>query len=230
MKRYSQDDIHNVQHLRSKGLTYSEIKQRLNLQIPKATMSYWCKGIVLPSEYDSRVAKLTLDNLTQARSLALETNKMKRKQYLANIQERNLPISQNVADSNTAKIALAMLCLGEAAKYPHPFSLGNSDPRIIRLFLYLLKKCFDFDIAKVRCTVQCRADQDIQELEQYWVTVTNIPIAQFYKARIDPRTEGRPTKNTGYKGVLRVNYLDSNVQLELESIANLVYNHVITGP
>ena len=74
-----------------------------------------------------------------------------------------------------AKIALAMLCLGEASKTRGSFSLGSTDPRIITLFIELLKKCFTFDLEKIRCTVQCRADQNIELLETYWLNITKIP-------------------------------------------------------
>lgn len=120
-----------------------------------------------------------------------------------------------------------MLCLGEARKYnskTSSFYLGSSDPKIIIIFLAFLKICFDFKLEKVRCTVQCRADQNIEELEKYWMGITKIPKSLFYKAQIDPRTIGKPTKKIDYKGVLRVNYLDTKVQLELESLSKLLYN------
>ena len=121
-----------------------------------------------------------------------------------------------------------MLCLGEASKYnpkTRPaFTLGNSDARIITIFLELLKQCFRFDIEKIRCTVQCRADQDTKALETFWMDVTGIPKRLFYKPHIDPRTKGKPTKKPNYKGVLRIDYFDSKVQHDLESLANLIYN------
>lgn len=97
---------------------------------------------------------------------------------------------------------------------------------IIQLFLELLKSCFDFKLDKIRCTVQCRADQDILALEKFWMDITKIPKSLFYKARIDPRTIGKPTTNKEYRGVLRVDYFDTKVQLELESLSDLVYNHL----
>jgi hypothetical protein len=74
--------------------------------------------------------------------------------------------------------------------------------------------------------VQCRADQNIEELEKFWLDITKIPKKQFYKAQIDPRTVGKPTLNKNYKGVLKVDYFDTRIQLELESLANLVYNQL----
>ena len=98
-------------------------------------------------------------------------NKLKRSRMFEEFIITNKPISNKIHDTNIAKIALAMLCLGEASKWSFShrgFCLGSSDYRIITLFLKLLRICFrDFNITKIRCTVQCRADQNIIELQKY---------------------------------------------------------------
>lgn len=229
IKMYPPSLIQKARFLRSKGKTYKEIKQMLKLKVPKSTLSYWVKNVSLPEDYIKKVVKLNRINLNKARLIALKANKIKRQIFLFEINKRNTLIVNSIFKSETAKIALAMLCLAEAKKYTSKgssFNLGNSDPRIIVIFLALLKKCFNFNPEKVRCTVQCRADQDIEELEKFWRNVTKVPEKLFYKAQIDPRTIGKPTKKKDYKGVLKVDYLDTKVQLELESLANLVYNQL----
>jgi hypothetical protein len=68
-------------------------------------------------------------------------------------------------------------------------------------------------------------------LEKFWQKITGIPKNLFYKTRIDPRTIGKPTLKIDYKGVLRVDYLDSMPHHDLESLADLVYNQAIRlGP
>jgi len=57
--------------------------------------------------------------------------------------------------------------------------------------------------------------------------ITHIPSSQFYKPLIDNRTKGKPTLNKNYMGVLRVDYFDRKIQLELESLAKLIYNQLI---
>jgi hypothetical protein len=225
---YNRPLIQKAIKLRSEGLTYSEIRSALNLEIPKGTLHSWFKEIVLPKSYYDKVSKLNLKHLRGARLVAAKANKIKRQEFLDQLDKVNLPIAGLINNYEPAKIALAMLCLGEASKYKprRSFNLGSSDSRIIIIFLVLLRKCFNFNQSKVRCTVQCRADQSIEELERFWQDVTKIPKAQFYKAQIDPRTIGKPTKKENYKGVLRIDYLDIKVQLELESLAKLVYNQV----
>lgn len=230
MRRYNEALIQQAIRLRSEGQTYAEIRHTLNLKIPKGTFYSWFKNIVLSKDYYSKIAKLNRDHLKKVRLIAIETNRVKRQNFLSSLDKINLTIVDSIRNPETAKIALAMLCLGEASKYKSKttaFNLGNSDPRIIIIFISLLKFCFDFKLEKVRCTVQCRADQNVEELERFWQSVTGVPKRLFYKTRIDPRTIGKPTKKIDYKGVLRVNYLDTKVQLELESLSNLIYNKLL---
>lgn len=228
MQKYAESIIKDVRRLRSLGKTYGEIQQLIHYTIPKSTLSEWCKHVELPREYSQRISQLNVRNLSKGRSIAIEINKIKREEFFKRINELNVPIAQRIRDREIAKIALAMLCLGEASKYNpksrRSFSLGSSDYRIITLFLELLEYCFSFNLEKVRCTVQCRADQDIKGLEKYWRDITGIPERLFYKARVDPRTKGKATKKKEYKGVLKIDYFDIKVQHDLESLANLMYN------
>ncbi|PIS14457.1 hypothetical protein COT64_02520 [Candidatus Shapirobacteria bacterium CG09_land_8_20_14_0_10_39_12] len=231
MNRYSKEIILQACRLRSEGKTYGEIRNAIKINIPKSTLSEWCKKVSLPINYSKRISKLNFSNLNKARKIALEMNKIKREEFFNHIRKVNLPIVDKINDIKTAKIALAMLCLGEASKYSEKrssFYLGSSDSRIIIIFLKLLQKCFNFDIEKIRCTVQCRADQDTELLKQYWINITKIPENLFYKPLIDPRTIGKPTLKKDYKGVLRVDYFNTKVQLEIESLADLVYNYLHT--
>jgi hypothetical protein len=227
---YSPSLISKVRGLRTLGKTYPEIIEDIKTKIPKSTLSSWCKNITLPQEYSPKLKELNRSNLRKARKKALLVNKLKRVNLLEKLVKDNLTTAKTITNKQVAKIALAMLCLGEASKYNtktgRNFYLGSSNSKIIVLFLELLKICFNFNINKVRCTIQCRADQDIDSLEKYWQKITKIPKRLFYPSRIDPRTNNKPTLNKNYKGVLRVDYFDSKIHLELETLANLIYNRI----
>lgn len=231
MRSYSRDIRKQVRKLRALGKTFSEIRELLNINFPKSTLSSMCVGVNLPRNYFDKIRQLNHQYLSDALKGAWMKNKIKRQNYLKSVDNKNEPAALMINDNNIAKIALSILCLGEASKYGKgkSFYIGNSDPKIIILFLSWLKKCFDFKIEKVRCTVQCRADQNVSSLETYWQKITGVPKVNFYMTRVDPRTVGKPTENQNYKGVLRIDYLDIGVQLELESLAKLIYNRV-SGP
>ena len=231
---YSTNTITKVQQLRRQGKTYAEICHDLNIPIPKSTMSSWCHDVLLPRSYANKIKKINKQNLIQARKIALKTNKNIRLEYLNNINKKNKLTAKTIHNYSVGLIALAMLCLGEASKSKtkhRQFSLGSSDSRIIIIFLKLLKRFKGFDQSKIRCTVQCRADQNKSELENYWQNITQVPKSLFYPTRTDPRTLGKPTTKINYKGVLVVDYYNRKIQLMLESLADLVYNQLkIEGP
>jgi hypothetical protein len=210
--------------LREQGKTYSEIQKDLKVIIPKSTLSNWCSKIELPREYQDKIRKIILNNARKGRKVALVVNRRKRKEYLKSVANRNKHLAKALKNKDIAKITLVALYLGEGGKNQRGSLLfGNSDPFIISLFLYLLRYCYDIDESKFRCTLMCRADQNIKKLERFWSQVTRIPYSQFYKASVDPRTAGKPTRNKDYRGVCKIDYFSSDIYTELMMIPGIVY-------
>lgn len=228
--RYGNKLISEAKALRLEGKTYTEIKSILNLKIPKSTFVSWFRGIKLPSNYEEKIRLLNFEHLKKARLINIQKNKERRTYQFEEYQKNNKALVSKTTDKDILKIALAMLWLGEGFKTRGTFGIGSSDARIIVLFMFYLKKCYDIDIKKVRCTLQCRADQNISELESYWMKITDVPKGLFYKARIDPRTVGKATIDKEYKGVLRVDYFDVRIQDEMATIVNMLYNQISNGP
>jgi len=209
--------------LRKKGKTYSEIETMTGVAIPKSTLASWCKDIQTPDGYKSKIRQLNLKNLKKARQLAILANKKKQEKLFKALLAKNQFLVKYL-DKNVCKLLLSILYLGEGAKYKGTRSLrlGSSSAMIIRLYLKLLTKCFSVSKEKFRVTIQCRADQDIKNLEKFWGLVTNISRSQFYKTRIDKRTIGKKTLKRGYKGVCVIDYFDTKIQLEIELLAKQI--------
>lgn len=214
-----------VENLRKNGKTYGEIIKIIGQNIPKSTLSDWCKNIYLNSKQKETIDKKVIENCRKGMEVAWIINKERRKKYLESIVYRNRQLSSALKNKNTAKIALSMLYLGEGSKNLNRGSLrfGNSDPFVIDLFLNLMNKCYKIDKKKFRCTILCRADQDIKNLKKFWLKATKIPISQFYKTRIDPRTIGKPSKNLDYKGVCVIDYFSADLFLDLMQIPKTIH-------
>jgi hypothetical protein len=208
--------------LRKSGKTYSEISKKIGIHIPKSTLSTWCKGVVLTASHKRRIDEVIKKNIHRGRALALASNKIKRDDYLQKVYERVSHLGKIFKDKEVARISLAVLYLGEGSKTKSSIMFGNSDPRIISLFLRLLRYCYKIDESKFRCTLQCRADQDIKKLEKFWSDVTGIPNSKFYKARVDARTIGMLSKKPEYKGVCRIDYFSADLFNELMKIIEVI--------
>ncbi len=211
-----------VRQLRIQGNTYLEIVLNIKKPIPKSTLSNWCRDINTSPFYGQRIAERMLKGGELGREKSWRIRKQTRTAYLAEIKKRYKKYPEKLANKDFAKVVLAALYMAEGSKAKTRLTFGNSDPNIIKLFLKLLRKCFPITESKFRCTLQCREDQDINGLEHFWSLVTNIPFAQFYKARIDPRSKGKKSKKVDYKGVCRIDYFSAHMYNEIMTIADLL--------
>lgn len=225
---YKKTLIFQAKQLRKKGLTYNEINKDLGTRILKNTLSYWCKDIILPNWYRDKLIKINKKNLIKARTAAININKIKRKKFLLFLKEKNLPLVEKI-NTSLQKLLLSILYLGEGAKslIASTLTLGSSNALIVKLYLKLLKNCYPIDNSKFRVRIQCRFDQNIKNLEDYWRNVTKIDKKQFYPTYIDQRTKGKPTLKKDYKGVCTIHYFDKKIQLELIFLANAIIEKII---
>lgn len=222
MKSRFEDFKAKALSLRAEGKSYGEICKILKITIPKSTLSCWCKNFPLSKNQQARLKALTAQGIKRGRATALVVNKTKRENYIKEVNRRVCHLSKKLEDKNVAKIALAMLYLGEGSKKGGAMMFGNSNPTVIQLFLKLLRFCYNIDEHKFRCTVQCRADQDIRNLEIFWSKITSIPLDLFYKPQVDKRTTGLITKKVDYKGVCRIDYFSGDIFVELMQIVEVL--------
>ena len=198
------------------GRSYSEIQKTLKAKIPKSTLSYWMKYAQLTPEEQKRISKAMQFKIAFSQKRAVLANKEKRDRKFLELKQSAMRLLPLFKDNKVSKIVLAILYATEGSRTRRSsLMFGNSDPSIITLFLGLLRKSYSLDETKFRCTVQCRADQNTKELIYFWSKTTRIPIKQFYAARIDARSIGKPSRKKDYKGVCRIDYFSADIYNEL---------------
>lgn len=212
--------------LRKKGNTYKSINHKLGLKLPKGTLSYWLRNVKVPADFKHEQALLNQNYLARARIVALKKKLDDRENLFSTLRNKNDYLA-DIVWKNVAvqKLTLAMLYLGEGSRILKRGALmfGNSDPVIIKLFLSFLRNSYNIKEDKFRCTVQCRADQDIESLESFWEQLTEIPRKQFYKAQVDKRTSGKPSRKKNYKGVCRIDYFSAEILFDIVSIIEVLH-------
>lgn len=90
--------------------------------------------------------------------------------------------------------------------------LGNTDPRLIIMFLEFLKKIYNINIAKLRFGLQVFNDMNPQRALAFWKKYLNMPASQFHKLVVTPsRGVGTYRQKTKY-GVLTVYYCNKKLR------------------
>ncbi len=214
--------------LRRQGYSLEELMGLL--QIRKATVQGWVHRVPLSKKAKERLRSRILAGGEKGRSRAIIACRQKMEIWRQEVQERSREFLKDVQlNPAIGKMLCSVLYLCEGSKYPSSRQLGfgNSDARLIRFFLYLLRSGFAVDEQKLRCQVLYRCDQSLEDLICYWSRVTRIPKEQFYSSRPDERTRGRPTLQKDYRGVCSVQYLDTTLQFTLQSIGETLMEKMV---
>lgn len=222
MRVYNQSTKEKIRSLRSEGYTYSEIQTKVGMKIPKGTLNYICKGIVLTPLQRDRIFELMKPILAESRRKAVLANRRIFEAKIKGYRKANSELKEFMQDRRAKMVALAILYLGEGSKWQGSRTpkLVSADPMIIRLYIDLLRECYGVSVTRMYARVQHRADQNSEELVKYWSSITGIE--KFYPCYVDKRTIGKPTKKTNYKGVCSVGCAGSYIQLELAEIAGII--------
>ncbi len=108
------------------------------------------------------------------------------------------------------RVAGVMLYWAEGNKQKSTVDLANSDYRMIKIFLKFLREICQVDESRLRAFVYCYANQDIDDLENFWRRVTRIPKEQFSKPYI--RKDFSDKKKGKMKhGLVHIRYADQKL-------------------
>lgn len=223
-KKYSSDMIQSIRIKRAQGKTYQEINAELGTNVPKSSLSYICKGVDPGEDYKKRMLLEAKIRMGEIRKSAVQKNRKLFNQRIDQHRELALFLAPLINNIEIARLCLAMLYLGEGAKWRSRRGplLSSSDPRIIRIYLALIRNCYNVDEERIRCRIQHRADQSSKELVHYWSDITGFSIDRFYPCYVDKRTIGKTTKRLNYRGVCSIMCPGTDIQLELDLIADMI--------
>ncbi|MFA6459253.1 MAG: hypothetical protein WCV79_02570 [Candidatus Paceibacterota bacterium] len=208
----SRENIQKAIELRKLCFSLQDISCKLN--VPKSTIGGWVRHIQFSPEQKSILAKKASIHLDVARKKAKQWHQDEKVNRISLSEKEALMILNSVNISQEIiSIATALLYLGEGFKSKET-ALGNSDPLILKFFVYTLVSILKIDRSKISCELHLRADQDETKLKIYWSTVLDIPMEQFKKSSYDMRTLGTPSYAT-YNGVCVVRAGNIAIQRKL---------------
>lgn len=218
-RRYTPEFRAKTAALRRQGYSLYELRDLLKVRL--ATVQGWVRDVPLSIKAKRRIRRRILEGGKKARARAAVVNRQKIEVWKQGIREKSrLAIQEVPWNLSLGKLLCTLLYVCEGSRYPSSRALGfgNSNPRIIRFFLHLLRCCFGVDEWKFRCQIPHRWDQNLDLLVRYWSRITGIPKRQFYRTKPDRRTKGRETLRKDYRGVCFIQYLDTALQFTLQSI------------
>lgn len=193
-----------------KKLTIDEIAERLSLN--KTTVYYWVKDIPIPrkpargfrTEAQIRGTRAMQAKYTRAREMA----------YQRGVDE----FDSLIQVPTFRDFVCAYLCEGYR-RCRNTVAIGNSDPPIVVLGNRWIR---ELGKNKIRYSVQYHADQDLEELQEFWGNQLGVaPVAINHQRKSNSnQLTGRTWRSV--LGVLTVSMGDTELRARLQAWMDLV--------
>lgn len=187
--------------LRKRGLSYNEIRKQI--PVAKSTLSLWLKDVPLKEEhrqklYSKKIHYLSYGSQSQKERRLREVDEIVKKAK----DEIQLPISME-----SYRLCGATLYWAEGSK-GRGLEITNSDPYLILFMVNWFKKIFDIDPTSLKVHLNIHAEQNEMEIKKFWSNLCNIPLKNFCKTFIKPKSKGYK-KNNLYYGTIKIRVLKS---------------------
>jgi transposase-like protein len=206
--------------LRLKGYSIKEVAKTLS--IATGTSSTWLRDIKLSKKAILRLKKRKLLGQYRARQTKKHNNQLLLKQI---DKQANISLSKVNLNKETRLLLCSLLFWGEGSKTNQYVSFINSDPKMINVFITLLRQSYKLDETKFRALIHVHQYHNENQLKKYWSAVIKIPISQFSKSYLKPNTGKR--KRNNYPGSLRIRYYDHKIAKDLSAIYNMFSRQII---
>jgi len=194
-----------ARELRHQGYSMKQIALLLN--VSKGSVSAWVRDIQLQKDALSNIGKQYLIGREKARQTRLSNIVHKHEELYHKCKVEITPFS-----SRDIWIAGLMLYAGEGNKSSvvsnQHVELANSDPNILRTFIYFLIKICCIPREKIKVRLILYSDINSSEAHRYWSEQLNIPLSQFGKSFTKPSY-----KNSPYRHLRRSEYGTAHVCL-----------------
>lgn len=171
--------------LRKKEMSYSQIKKIL--KISKSTLSLWLRGYPLSKQRIRELRDCNEQRIERCRETKRKKKEKRLKLYYQEQKKFILPL-------NKRELYLAGLFLywGEGSKNSEAkLSISNTNPSIIKFFIYWLTKALKISRTRVGIQLQLYSDMDINKEIRFWSEDLQIPFSQFTRPYVKKTSSQR---------------------------------------
>lgn len=166
--------------LRKKGISVRKIAELL--KVSKSSASHWVRDIILTVEQLEKLRQSSIEGAELGRLKSALSQKQTRLTLIENLKNQGIERLSKISKREFLIAGLA-LYWGEGSKKDRRIEFCNSDPRMIKFFIYWLQSCFDIKIEDLRGYLGINEIHFTREniVKQYWSKLTGMPLSQFRK-------------------------------------------------
>ncbi len=209
--------------MRNDGESLKVIAKALN--VSKASVSGWVRGVVLTKERQKELflRGWTRESIEKRRSARIYNEEQKRSLI---IEEAKHDIKKVSPDA--LKIIGAMLYWAEGGKTKRMVRFANSDPQMVKVIMHFFRFTCGVKEEKFRAHIHTYSHLNSGKAEKYWSDITGIPRQQFYKTYVKPSIASKGKRDSLPYGTLDIYVCDTKLFLAImgwiSKIKDLILN------
>lgn len=193
-----------AKELRLKGKSFKAIAKKL--KVSPASIHNWCREIKLTLEQKEKLKRRSFEAFQRGRKIASENQRLKRLTEIERLKKEGIVDVSKISKREFFLVGVA-LYWAEGFKKDSRLGFANSDPNMVKFFLYWLTKICGVPKESIRLRVGLNISHKsrIKKVENYWSELIQIPISQFQKPFFQNFKWKKEFKNPeNYFGVLRI--------------------------
>lgn len=197
-------EMHKAKELRNQGMSLKAISEYLH--VSKSSVSRWVHDISLSKDAIAQLKKspYSTQAIEKRREVRLKNEALKRSLAINNARQSIRSIT-----STQLHLIGTMLYWAEGGKTQRLVRFSNGDPRMITIMMKYFREICKVPENKFRGYIHIHPHLDVEEAEQYWSSLTQIPRSQFFKTYRKPNSSSQNKKNTLPFGVFDIYVLDT---------------------
>ena len=173
-----------------KGMSYSQIKERL--RVSKSSLSIWLRDYPLSRERINELRAWSEKRIERFRDTMRRKKEARLNEAYFVQKKQLLPLT-----NNELFIAGLFLYAGEGSKTSFgEVSLSNTNPAIVKFFLYWLTKILYIPKDKIKIKLHLYRDMDKDKEERYWMGAIGLRKKHFK----NPYIKASSSKRISYRG------------------------------
>ena len=230
MNRWSISIKDTAKKMRHDGATYGEITK--NLGVVKSTLSDWLKNLPLPDHQYFTNRKEWLKNIRILSAKSKKKTRMQKEENIALSVKKEVNTWSFLHSTESQKSLLAMLYWAEGQKSPElgaPVNFTNTDPKLMLLFLTMLRNCYRLDESKLRVRLHLHWYHKINEVRSFWSMLLNIDESKFGKIYLKQRSKTK-TFRKNLAGICIVRYHSIDLRREIMQTAYNIHDTLTVTP
>jgi transcriptional regulator with XRE-family HTH domain len=168
-----------AKNLRESGLSISDIASKL--KVSKSTVSYWCRDIILSEAAIQKIIKSSERKSTVGILRYTESLRIERQERVLSDKRKGGTLLGKLSERDILCVGLGLYWGEGYKKGNQEFGFTNSDEKMLKFYIKWLETVFKVSKANLilRVSINELHKYRIQEVQDFWIKQTNIPIHQF---------------------------------------------------